>query len=91
MFIYRTIVLTLFALFPQSPYYLLNKKQDPDAARQALYRLHGQNKHDVVEAQIARMQQSIKTAEALMHTDRQGRFIDVFKGQNLRRTLLLSW
>lgn len=87
MFIYPTIAILLFPLFPESPYFLLNKKNDPDAARAALYKLYGKNKHETVEAQLTRMQQSIKTAESLMHTTRTGSFWQVFQGQNFKRTL----
>ncbi|KAH7129970.1 general substrate transporter [Dactylonectria estremocensis] len=85
-FLIPAILVFIIPFLPESPYFYLMKGRDDDA-RKALLRLHGPDiAHDV-----DRMVQEIKASIGLAsqeHED-QPRWVEIFQGTNLRRTVLL--
>jgi len=87
MFIFPGIILIVWPLFPESPYYLLWKNHDEAGAAKSLRRLHGRSKEMFISSEIVRLNDSIQAANTLMHFGKQPTILDAFRGANLRRTM----
>ena len=83
-FAFVAALLVGYPFFPESPYYLLKKNKE-DAARKALNRIHGSGDKDLIDAEVARIQELIdvsKTLEAVAGMDGPP-IVQCFKGTNL--------
>lgn len=78
----------LFCIMPESPSFLLLKGRT-EAAKASMARLYGADNQ--VDARVAHMALGIRLEEeqALYHGT--GTYIDLFRGNNLKRTLTVIW
>lgn len=87
MFVFNVILILIWPLMPESAYWLLSHKRDPEGARKALRRLYGPGKDDFIAAEIIRLQRNIDASNAIWHLQ-EGRpkLSEAFRGQHLKRT-----
>lgn len=87
MFVFNVVLILLWPLMPESAYWLLSHKNDPEAARKSLRILHGPGKDDFIAAEILRLQRNIEASNAIWHLEKgKPKLSEAFKGQHLKRT-----
>lgn len=96
---YQTLIVLQFAFvvvlalgwpfFPESPYWCL-KVGRTEQARKSLQRMHGSSNHDLVNAEVARIQEEVRVSEEMQVLASQDGppLVQCFKGTNLKRTLV---
>ncbi|PKS06033.1 hypothetical protein jhhlp_007867 [Lomentospora prolificans] len=96
---YQTLIVLQFAFvlfillgipfFPESPYWHLQNSRDEEA-RKCLQRLHGNQDQELIEAEMVRIKEVIRSSEELAAAaNAQGPpAIQIFKGTNLKRTII---
>ncbi|KAH8888058.1 general substrate transporter [Thozetella sp. PMI_491] len=88
-FAFVLVLVVGFFFFPESPYHLLNTNREEEA-RKSLLRMHGSSDIGLIDAEMDRLKDMIKTSktlDALASTDGSP-LIQCFKGVNLKRTLI---
>ncbi|KAL3457036.1 general substrate transporter [Aspergillus heterothallicus] len=82
-------LIAFYPLFPESPYYLL-KKNNVDRARHSLAKIHGKEDHDLIDAEIERIQANVDfSEEVLVEARLKGPLVvQAFKGTNRKRSLI---
>lgn len=80
-YIVPTIVASCVWFIPESPRWLLLKDREQEA-RESLQRLHGSNASYNVDEDLALLKLS------LLHEQNKGKYMDLFRGSNLKRTLI---
>ncbi|CAK7201577.1 hypothetical protein SEUCBS139899_004283 [Sporothrix eucalyptigena] len=89
-FAYVLFLIIGYPFFPESPYFILSKKQDPAAAEKQLGRIYGRKDLLLLTAEIVRIQKLVDDDEAAKRLAlAQGPPIQqCFRGANLKRTLI---
>ncbi|KAL2106793.1 hypothetical protein VUR80DRAFT_6210 [Thermomyces stellatus] len=88
-FVFVAILLAAWPFFPESPYWHL-KNRRPEKARKSLERIHGQGNPVLVEAEMQRIQEVIRSSEELATTAHAHGpvYFQIFKRSNLKRTII---
>jgi hypothetical protein len=80
------ILLLVYPFFPESAYYLI-KKGKKEAARKALFRVHGSSDQDMIDIEMKRIESNVRTSEELKKQAALNgpAFYQCFRGTNLVR------
>jgi MFS family permease len=85
-FVFCGILLVGYPFFPDSPFYFLNKNR-PEKARRSLNRIHGSSDQRLIEAELVRLQDMVKTTRQMQELAGESGppMLQAFKGKNLVR------
>lgn len=83
-FAFVLVLLIGYPFFPESPYYLVKRGQE-SKAKSSLERIHGRDDPDLIEAELARLLELIRTTKTLEDLANMDGYpiVQCFKGTNL--------
>ncbi|KAJ4186282.1 hypothetical protein NW767_012702 [Fusarium falciforme] len=88
-FLIPAILLFIFPFMPESPVWYAMKGRNADA-RKAIVKLHNISDPQLVEEKMAEILSIIESSTQENQTEKDSSYLEIFKGGNLRRTLLMT-